>query len=361
MSALPKGSIMLSTLSRRRRLLAAPVAAAAAALALVGCSSSDTGADAGPSAQSSALPDAEGTTQYPYTLTTWGGDTVLEERPERIAVIGFSTGLDAVQSLDVTPVYALTEEAEWDWRDTEWYSEIEFVDGATRSDPINFENIASTDPDLIISLNYGIDQVEFDRLKDIAPVLDYAEQPGDKADWREGQRIVGEALDLSAAADEVVSQADRKIADVAAAHPEFRGKTATIATDYGADGGIDYYSVAGGTAESFLVDLGFDPNPLAQQFTEDPAVADEALEQLDADVVIVSYFDRATQDARESGGLFQRLPAVVDGRYVAVNAEDPDAGSNVTWVLRRGASAPSLTWAADVVADNWLADVDLTD
>ncbi|OZF50561.1 ABC transporter substrate-binding protein [Rhodococcus sp. 14-2470-1a] len=349
---------MHSTTARRRWSRLIPVVAATAALALVGCSSSENPEGSGTDSPASGLlPDAEGTTQYPLTVDTWAGDFVIAERPERVAVIGFNTGLDALQALDVTPVYALTEDPVWEWRDTDYFSQIEFVDGATRSDPVNFENIANTNPDVIISLNYGLEQTDVDRLTDIAPYVDLSTLPGDKADWREGQRIVGEVLDLRAASEAVIDEADRRIADVAAAHPEYEGKTVTIATDYGADSGIDYYSVAGGTAESFMTDLGFIPNPIAAEFTDDPAVGDEALEKLDGDILIVSYFDDATQQARESSGLFQRLPPVVDGRYHAVNDAQPNSGSQATWVLRRGASALSLPWAAETISDIWLADV----
>lgn len=306
------------------------------------------------------LPPAEGQTAYPLTLTTWAGETVLEERPERIAVLGFSTNSDMLEVLDVVPVYAQTEDGDWEWRSAQWLDSIEFIDTATRRDPINFEAVMATDPDLIIALNFVWDQADFDRLADIAPVLENAEQVvGDQISWQDSQRLVGQTLDLADAAEDVIDTAEQHIADVAADNPDFAGRTLTIATEYTT--GIEYYTVAGGTAEGALGDLGFAPNPLAADFVDDPAVSDENLIALDADALVVIYMDAATQESREASPLFQAIPAVAQGRYVGVagDADPASSGVNATWVFRRGASALSLPWASEVVADTWLAQIDL--
>lgn len=372
---------MTNTAHRRdtRSMLAAP--AVAALLALAGCGSAD-GTEAaqpddaeespGGTPSESLLPEPEGSTEYPLTLTTWAGESVLEERPERIAVIGFSTNVDFVQALEVTPVYTLTEDAEYPWRDEEWFAQIEHVDSATRRDPLNFEALAAADPDLIIVLNFLADGSDYERLTEVAPVLDYAsaEQLGDQADWRAGQRLVGEALDLAEAAETAIDEADEEIAAVAAAHPEFEGRTITIGSEYGAEYGFEYYTTTGGTAEGIMGDLGFAPNPLAENFVEDPVISDENLSLLDSEVLLVMYADQATREARETMPLFESLPPVAEGRYVSLTTSEDDPmrlvrpdgteTDNATWVLRRGASTVSLPWAVDVIANEWLAGIDLS-
>lgn len=359
---------MSPALPRRRGWLALPAFAVAAVVVLTGCSATaEAGADDATEA-ASLLPAAEGVTEYPLELVTWAGETTVEERPERIAVLGFSTNLDFVEALGVTPVYTLTEESEWAWRDPEWLASIETIDTATRRDPLNFEGIAASEPDLIISLNNLVDESDFDKLAAIAPVLEYEEQVGDQADWREGQQLVGDVLDLGAAAGEAIEEADAAIAAVAEAHPEFAGKTVTIANDYGPEFGFDYYTPTGGTAEGVLLDLGFAPNPLAENFVADAVISDENLALLDADVLIAMYADEAIRDARESQPLFAALPPVAEGRYVSLTSDATgdllvtpagDEYQNATWVLRRGASALSLPWAVEVIADEWLAGVEL--
>lgn len=323
----------------------------------------DDDADAAPTDAAEAgalLPPGEGSTSYPLTLPTQFGETTLEERPERIAVIGFSTNSDMLEVLDVVPVYALTEDGDWEWRSQDWLDAVEFTDSATRRDPLNFEAIAAADPDLIVAVNFVHEQADYDRLASIAPVLDNPEPVvGDQIDWQGIQHLVAEPLDLSAAADEAIADAEAQIAETAAANPQFEGSTITIATEY--ESGLEYYTTTGGTAEQALGEIGFAPNPLAEGFVNDPVVSDENLGQLDADVLVVIYQDAAARDAREAQPLFQAIPAVADGRYVAVDAADDPAesGINATWVFRRGASALSLPWGIDVVANTWLTDVDL--
>lgn len=359
---------MTRTPSRRSPLGLAALATAAL-LALAGCAPTDA-PEPSDTPTSSLLPAAEGTTEYPLTLVTPFGETVLEERPERIAVVGLSPNVDALQALGVTPVYTVGDgEPAFEWRDADWLSGIELVDTATRSDPTNYEGIASTEPDLIIATNWIFDEEEYAKLSAIAPVLDNEELiDGDKVEWQQTQRLIGEVLDLRERADQLVNEAEDAIAAVAASHPEFDGKTVTIFTDYGEEYGISYYTVAGGTAESVLLDLGFAPNPTAEQFVNDETVSEENQQLLDADVLVGLYFEPSVREAREAQPLFQAIPAVAEGRYVSltstedytklVTADGTETGYLI-WVLRRGSSVVTLPWAAEVIADQWLADVDL--
>ncbi|OZM71235.1 iron-siderophore ABC transporter substrate-binding protein [Amycolatopsis antarctica] len=329
------------------------------AFALTGCAATES--DTGEQAQTpvaTALPAAEGTTQYPLTVQS-RKEAVLEKRPERIAVLGFSTNLDVLEVLGVTPVYAQREEAEWEWRNKDWLAGIEVVDAGTRRDPVNVEGIAATNPDLILSLNYAVEDADYERLSAIAPVLEKkADVSSDQIDWRELQRLAGEALDLPAASEQAIAKAERAIADVAARHPRFAGKTITIATEYSS--GLEYYTVAGGTAETFVRALGFMPNPLAESFVANPKIASEQVRSLDADALVVGYNSQAIRAQREADQLFQSIPAVAQGRYTAVVAGEEGSGTNAIWVMRRGASALSLPWAAETVASVWLSKAGLT-
>ncbi|MBK1787313.1 ABC transporter substrate-binding protein [Prauserella cavernicola] len=343
---------------RRARLRGLCAVALTAVLTLTGCAPGAT--DSGETPDSTGLlPAGEGRTQYPLTVQS-REDAVLEERPERIAVIGFSTNLDVLEVLGATPVYAQREEAEWEWRDQDWLADIEVVDTATRRDPVNVEGIAATNPDLILSLNYAVDDADYERLSAIAPVLEKEpDVSADQVDWRDLHRLAGEALDLSDASERAIAEAEQAIADVASQHPEFAGRTITMATEYST--GLEYYTVSGGTAETFVTDLGFAPNPLAEAFVAAPEVSDEQVRSLDADVLVVGYGDQATRERREADELFQTIPAVSEGRYAAVVDGEDGSGANAIWVMRRGASALSLPWAAETAANVWLSDVGLTE
>ncbi len=360
--------------TRRARAALGTALALLAAPALVACGGDSADGEEN-AVEAVPLPAAEGTTTYPLTLETWLGETTLDERPERVAVVGFSSNLDALEAVGVTPVYYGGRNAEdepaWAWNDPAYYDEIGVLD--VQQDVLNFEGIAATEPDLIVSFNAIVEQSDFDKLAGIAPVLDLKDDPGlgDKIDWREVQRQVGEALDLGDAADEAVEEAEARIAEVAAAHPEHAGRTATIMYDYGPEFGMSYYTVTGGPAEGVMLDLGFVPNPLAESFVDDDVVSEENQALLDADVLVVIYTDEASHESRESQPLFQAVPAVAEGRYESLVFEEDSPGDqlltsdgrlveNAVWVLRRGASALALPWAAEQIADGWLAGVELS-
>ncbi len=348
--------------------------AAVALLLTTGLAACGSDSETSESDDSVSLPEAEGTTDYPLTIDTWLGQTTLDERPERVAVIGFSSNLDALEAIDVTPVYYGGRNADtmWPWNDQDYLDGIATTE-VPEDDGFNFEAIAASEPDLIVATNSITSQADFDKLADIAPVVDVAEEEsaGDKLDWREAQRQIGEVLDLSEAADQAVSDADDRIAAVAEAHPEFAGKTATIAYDYGPEYGVSYYTVTGGPAEGVMLDLGFAPNPLAENFVDDDTVSDENQALLDADVLLTIYTDEASRQAREDQPLFQALSAVSSGQYESLvfqedsstdqlMTSDGELVDNAVWVLRRGASSLALPWAAEEIADGWLAGIDLS-
>lgn len=348
-----------------RRTRSVIAGAITALLVLSGCSgSADTSSDdAGGSGD--LLPASEGTTQYPLTLDTWLGESTLEERPERVAVIGSgpaSTNIDALELLGVTPVYVQKRPGSaYQWNEADWLDDESIVDEDHDESAPNLERLAAAQPDLIIGVNQGFMYEDFySELTEIAPVLEFEEQvPADQLDWREVHTLIGETLDLGAAAREDVDEADQAIDEVAAAHPEFAGRTITLATDYGEEYGVEYYTVTNGVAEGIASQLGFEPNPLAEQFVADNGVSEENMADLDADVLIMFYADSATRDAREASALFQQIPAVADGRYVTVvSEEDERAEEGAVWALRRGMSPLSLPWTADVLAE-WASEADL--
>ena len=302
------------------------------------------------------LPAAEGDA-VPLTLTTWLGESVLEQRPSRIATVGFSVNTDMLQALGATPVYTITEDVDYAWRDQEWFRSIEVIDTATRKDPINVEGIAAAVPDLIIAMNSLTDEGEYERLRDIAPVLDVA--------TAEARRPV--RLACGPAAGRHGSGSVRRTG-------RHRGGRGAISGRAASSSGPHDHHRHGLRYELrvlhhhrrhcgvIMSELGFAPGG-------GRGVSAENTSLLDADALVVIYADEETREAREGLALFQDLPPVSEGRYVSLtnSAEDPTAlvtpdgreTANPTWVLRRGASAVSLPWAVDVVANQWLADLDL--
>ncbi|MGO1885627.1 MAG: ABC transporter substrate-binding protein [Citricoccus sp.] len=338
------------------------------ALLLTSCGGAGTGDGAGQEASASSsgnsselVPAAEGNVEYPLTLDTVHGEVEIEERPERVAVLGWNPNIDAAEALGVTPVYVASRSLEYGWMDEEWLDSIEVAEERPDGD-LNIEGVAAAEPDVIFMPNTSgmFEAEDIERLSQIAPVVEVPEEvPGDRVDWRDAPELLGASLDLGQTADEAVAEAEDAMTATAEENPQFEGKTLTIAADYGEEYGIDYYTAAGGTAEQITGLLGFTPNPRAEQFVEEATVPEENQGELDADALIVLYVDNALREARESSELFQQIPAVADDRYVAVVAEDDDrAEAGAGWALRRGASVLSLPWTVDALAD-WANEADL--
>jgi iron complex transport system substrate-binding protein len=208
----------MSVLSRTFRITALAVVAV---LGLAGCASGAT-ATSSTDADTELLPAAEGTTTYPLTLETAYGETILQERPERIAVVGGLGDQESVLALGITPVVG-SDPVPYPWLEGTGFSDIpEFID--PWADSFDFETVLAAEPDLIVASTYGNLASDFERLSTIAPVL-AVEPTGDYSwDWRELVTAVGEATDLSMDAAEQVVETEDAIVSAKAAHPEYSGR-----------------------------------------------------------------------------------------------------------------------------------------
>ncbi|MDQ1082778.1 MULTISPECIES: ABC transporter substrate-binding protein [Microbacterium] len=206
--------------TRRRVALAAAIAAA---LSLAGCA---TPAGTEPSTSAStAASTATVTIEHAY------GGTVIPHKPQRIVTLGWMTS-DVVAALGTNPVgmeevWGTDESGYQPWFEeyvTEQYGELPTLIPPTEDGP-NYEAIMALQPDLILSLYSGITDVEYERLSEIAPTVPYLERPWDAGTWQDLTRVVGRAMSEDARAEALIADTEGQIADLAAAHPEFEGKT----------------------------------------------------------------------------------------------------------------------------------------
>ncbi|OSC63693.1 iron ABC transporter substrate-binding protein, partial [Streptomyces sp. BF-3] len=161
----------------------------------------------------------------------------VKKDPQRIVTVGLSDQ-DAVLALGKVPVGT-----------TEWFGEFKGAIGPWAEKALGdkarptvlhddgtgpqVEKIASLRPDLILALYSGLTKDQYRTLSKIAPVV---AQPKGGADWgiswQDQTTQVGKALGKSDEAKALVAETEKHIADAAAAHPEFKGKTAVMATPY---------------------------------------------------------------------------------------------------------------------------------
>ncbi|PRI10137.1 ABC transporter substrate-binding protein [Leucobacter massiliensis] len=332
----------------------------AALLLLAGCSgpggsgagSGEGSGDAGASRQS-LLPAAEGKTQYPLTLESEYGETVLEKRPERIAAI-VPNGIDTelLLSLGVTPVLSSSMIDEGGYLAAHGAAELdtyEFV----RGEDVPMEAVAAADPDLIVTVGWtpGFGEVKdiYDRLARIAPVVTSPASDQRMIPWQDSIRILGETLDLGDAAEAVIAEHDELFAGIRSEHPEFGGQTATWAIYYGPSNGLQYFSQHDSAPELFLSDLGFAPNPNAAEFARDTTVSDELLSKIDADVLLLGRSEATSAEEMErqvtGTELFRNLEAVRAGKYIQLPPKTDDGG-DLLWAITSGGPIGNA-WAAE--------------
>lgn len=338
------------------------IALLVAALAMVaGCASGQTQSSqpaatspaSSPAASSALLPAAEAATDYPLELVTPYGTTTLQQRPERIAVIGGLGELDAALALGVRPVTTPEAADSWAWYPpfTEQLSQATLVN--PWADAMEIEAILAARPDLIVGFSADLEN-NFERLATIAPVLGFETRDGDPGDWRAVTRRLGTALDLTQAAEQAIAGVEKHVADVAAAHPQFQGQNLAVLINRGQSAGIEFVNSAGSPAEEILTAMGFAPHPNAGKFTGDNwEVSLENLSLVDGDGLLIAQHggEGTPEEAADwlaASPLFQSLNAVKQGKVSYLLPDPVTGGLDIAWAFSHP-TAVNLVWTVDAL------------
>jgi iron complex transport system substrate-binding protein len=208
--------------------LRAPLPVLAALTLLVGCGAT-------PGAENRGGPAATGGA-FPVSIDHTFGSTTLEERPERVVVLGWSAQ-DIVYALGVAPVgmpahpYGGGDDGVLPWNEELYDPERTTLLDTADGPPL--EEIAALRPDVILAPYEGFEESVYQDLTGIAPTVAYPGEPW-TTPWKEQTRMVGAALGRTQEAEQLIADADGTVARVAAEHPEFQGRTFAYAS-MGAD------------------------------------------------------------------------------------------------------------------------------
>lgn len=291
------------------------LAAGAVALALAGCASTT-------SSTSTDAPAAAAGEGFPLTIPSALGDGVIESQPTRIATWGWGA-TDAVLALGIVPVAIPSDDySGGDDKIAPWVSEKldqlggeapTILDNSTYQ--LSVEELLATNPDVLLAPYSGMTQEEFDAVTAAGiPVVAYPDGPW-TTPWRDVVSIVGEALGMTAEADEVLAGLETMVSDAAAANPEFAGTTVAIPAD--SAGTYSVYLPADSRVE-LLENLGFVSAPgIAALDTGESlfytTVSPENLDQIDAQVVLVPAESQTAMDAFLTSDAGKLIPAVQTG------------------------------------------------
>lgn len=289
------------------------LALAAATLALASCGSGD---DSSTEATKTAAAGA-----FPAKVEHRFGTTTVSSAPERIVVVGL-TEQDTVLALGEKPVattewYGEQPYAVWPWARAALGDAKPTV--LKSSDGFDFERIAGLAPDLIVGTNSGMKQADYDKLSKLAPTIAAGKGGTDYfSPWSEQVLLIAEALGKKEQGQALIDGVKQRYAQVAAEHPEWKGKTATFAQNAFYDGELFVYP--DGLNTEFLTYLGFTINPkvtaLAKAKGEQVGVSAERLDVIDADVIVFATESPEDVEKLEKVPTFNKLDAVRENRAV---------------------------------------------
>ncbi|GAA1613966.1 iron-siderophore ABC transporter substrate-binding protein [Actinoplanes couchii] len=251
-------------------------------LALAGCG------DAATTPESSA--SAAGDT-FPVTVDHAFGKTVLEAKPERVVVVGYSEQ-DYYLALGTVPVairdwYGDQPSATWPWAQS-------YLKGAKptvlpRAD-LDYEQILGLDPDVIVGVSAGLTQEQFDTLNKIAPTV--AQPSADDpwaVTWQDKTRKAGQILGRSAEAEKMVTDLETRLAAASTKYPQLKGASTVFASGFE---GQFYIFSPNATGSQVLLDLGLTMSDEVGKLTDNAndyyTISKERFDLLDVKVAVWS-------------------------------------------------------------------------
>lgn len=325
-----------------RRQFTMTGAALAGAVVLAGCSSSPT-----------KKSGTHSSGAFPVTIDNTFGETTIKSRPKRIVTLGYNAQ-DIVYALGGTPVgmpksvYGANKNGLMAWDagrfDPAKTTLLDTADGPP------FEDILSLHPDVILAPYEGFDEATYKRLSQIAPTVAYPDKPW-QTSWQDQTTIVGRALGQLPQAKKLITDVEDQLRAAAKQHPEFAGKSLTVAAFNKAD--VSIYTDSDPRVQ-ILGELGFVNAKAVKKLSKKSNkfyanVSWENVARFSADIVI-GYLGDMTAKEFDSDKVAGRLHAVKDGRAVILSDQTVIAGLSqpsvlsVKWTLTR--ILPDLAKAA---------------
>lgn len=187
---------------------------------------------------------------------------------------------------------------------------------------LDYELIQSFDPDVILNVNSGYDEAEYNRLAEIAPTISGPEgaenyNPG----WDNHTLLVAEALGKAEEGQALVDETEALFEQTREEYPEFEGVEAVTASKFGEAYGLNF---TGDMRWDLLDFIGFEMyGPAAEMDPEQGFYADvseEQVEVFDAEVAVFYPIGFSLEDL-ENDPLLNSLDVVQDDRAVLLDGE----------------------------------------
>ena len=336
-----------------RRALRPLVAATAASLLLAACASGGT------DGSTDAATPGTASDAFPVTVTSTFGDTTIESEPTSVAAVNWGNH-DVAIALGIVPVgFAKATYGDDDADGVlPWTFEgLEALDATgdalpvlfDETDGIAFEQVANTEPDVVLAAYSGLTEEDWTTLSQIAPTVSYPEFAWG-TNWKDMALINGKALGREAEAQELVDDVLTQVDEALAERPDIEGKTvaytwidpadpSTIGVYTPLDARVQLLDDLGMTTAPSVVELAGDSD---QFFVDLAAERADALSDVD---VLVTYGDDTTLATLQADPLLSKIPAVARGSVAVIPDGTPLASAT------SGPTVLSVPWSLDAYLD----------
>lgn len=274
---------------------------------------------------------------YPIVIEHALGETVIEEKPVRIAAIG-SRNEDVALALGVVPVgisynwYGVLDDSGI----YEWSNEvIEKLGGKTTVyddlDGLDFEAISASEPDLILATYSGITSEDYELLTQIAPTVAYTTLAW-QVDWRNQTIVNAKAMGMEEEGKQLVTDLETIIAEESSKYPEIKGKTAAFFSFDVTDLSQFWLYLPTDSRAAHMEDFGFVVPDSVKKLAEEAdsfaiQISAENVELLNDIDVMVMYGDEKTLETLANDSLIGTIPAIQRGSVALIADNTPLAAA----------------------------------
>ena len=336
----------------RVQSIIASVAAAATLFSVTACSTEESTSN-----ESVSSADNANSAAFPVTIEHAFSETTIEKAPERVATVGWANH-EVPLALGVVPV-GISKST---WGDDNgngimpWTEEKLKELGAEtptlfdETDGIPFEQVADTQPDVILASYSGLTQEDYDTLSKIAPVVAYPDVPW-ATSMEEMVEMNAEAIGKEDEGKKLVDDLDKQTEKALSKYPDLKDKK-LLFTAFG--GTTDASKIGFFTTEDprmgFLAEHGLGTPDIveknskgAKQFWVEVS-AEKPEEFNDVDLVVAYSSGNAADDKKaleemQKDPLKGKIPAVKAGHVVFLDNGPLGASANQ--------SPLSIPWGID--------------
>lgn len=307
-------------------------------LVVAGCSDKETSTDENSNETAGSSNSEDSATQYPIVIKHALGETVIEEKPERVATVAWANH-DVALALGVVPVgfsaanYGVQDESGM----LPWTAEKlkELGEGNPNiyqdTDGIDFEAVSDSNPDVILAAYSGLTQEEYDTLSEIAPVVAYPETPW-VITWRDQILYNAKGMGMEEEGKQLIADTEKLIQDKANEFPEIKGKKAAFGMFNATDLSKFYIYTPADPRGELLEDLGMAyPESIKAQVQDESSfyieLSSENADALNDAEILIAYGDDNTLKALQADPILGEVPAIKNGTVLIIPDNTPLAAA----------------------------------